>query len=152
MVSIEMWLNLCYILLEFSDQESPSMSCLRRTQPLGSHRTLTAEALLEEASVRGLSRTLNCRVENEIDRVCSAVAATISASMSIAKPVSSCWLLINSTQVPKMIRSFMPLNTFLAKHETALCETEFPALDFILIDCKTSAQFVLLRHERVHLR
>ena len=95
--------------------------------------------MLEKAAVRGLSGTSHSRMEDEIDgRGCSATVPTVPTRVSIAKSDS---LMRTVLVVPGVAIS---LNPFLLQHEAATRKRESSLVYLILIDRKTSAQFVLL--------
>ena len=128
------------LLLEVRDEVLASMAGCRSSHSFSGRRALSAVAMLENAAVRGLSGTSHSRMEDEIDGwSCSTAEPSVPTRMSIAKSDS----LMCKTLVVSGVA--MSLHPFLLQHETATRKRESSLLYLILIDRKTSAQFVLLR-------
>ena len=127
------------LFLEVRDEVLASVAGCRSSHSFSGRRALSTETMLEESAVRGLSGTSHCRMEDEIDgRGCSATVPTVPTSMSIAKSDS---LMRTVLIVSGVAISLYP---FLLQHEAATRKRESSLVYLILIDRKTSAQFVLL--------
>ena len=127
------------LLLEVRDEVLASVAGSRSTHSFSGRRALPTESMLEESAVRGLSGTSHCRMEDEIDgRGCSATVPPVPTCMSIAKSDS----LMRTVLIVSGVA--ISLHPFLLQHEAATRKRESSLVYLILIDRKTSAQFVLL--------
>ena len=114
MVIVEVGILL--ILPEVSYQELSAVAGFCRAESLRCHRALAAVALLEEATVGGLTRPSHSCMENEVDARLSSFA-TVSAGVPVDVTRGPLRLL-NATQVPQVLRCAR--DSFLLEHQAAI--------------------------------